>query len=233
MSRINLDTFKHLLPSGKAWRLIIDRKLRQFFEGLSVEPGDAQDYQDGTWNDYRPFTTTKLDEWEDQFGLLPIAGGTEQERRERLDAEWKALGGQDPRYLQDIVQAAGFPLFIHEWWVPGTDPPVPRNPNSWIAPDGTGSFIVTQLGKTGVQLGRESTQLGKARNLRFLITDNLVKPVVWPRTDVDDYSFFLYWGGATFGDTVNIPTERWDELRTLLLKLCPTQLWIGAFVELT
>lgn len=229
--RINLDTFKHLLPSGKAWRLVIDRRLRQFFDGMSVEPGDAQDYQDGVWNDFRPFQTTKLDQWEDQFGLLTTLS-TDLERRQRLDAEWKALGGQDPRYLQDIVQAAGFPLFIHEWWTPGSNPPSARNPNAWIAPSGAGAFIISQLGKPGVQLGRPSTQLGKARKLRFLLTDNLVKPVVWPRTNTDDWPYFLYFGGATFGDVVNIPAERWDELRTLLLKLCPAQQWIGVFVEL-
>lgn len=230
--RIGIDTFKHLLPSGKAWRLTIDRKLRQLFQGLSEEFGDAQDYQDGVYNDYRPFFTTKLDEWEDQFGLLTTLTN-EQERRERLDAEWKALGGQDPRYLQDIVQTAGFPLFIHEWWVPGTNPPVARNPNSWIAPDANGSFITAVFNGVGVQFGATESQFGRGRQLRFLLTDNLEKPVDWPQTDPNTWPYFLYFGGETFGDTVSIPAERWDELRTLLLKLCPAQQWIGVFVELT
>lgn len=228
--RISLDTFKHLLPSGKAWRLIIDRRLRQFFDGMAVEPGDAQDFQDGVWNDFRPFETTKLDEWEDQFGLLPIAGGTEQDRRDRLDAEFKALGGQSPRYLQDIVQAAGFPLFIHEWWFPGTNPPIARNPNNLISVDGTGSVVVTQLGRATSQLGGPSASLGKARKLGDLIEDNLEAPVVIP-TDPTKYPFFLYWSDATFGDFVQIPAAREEELKTLLLKLCPAQQWIGIFVE--
>lgn len=230
--RIGLSAFKLLLPSGKAWRLTIGRQLREFFTGLSVEPGDAQDYQDGGWDDYRPAGTTKLDQWEDQFGLISTAL-TETERRDRLAATWKAQGGQSPRYLQDTLQNAGFPLFIHEWWVPGTTPPIPRNPNAWISPDGTGSFITAMFGGEGVQFGRQSSQFGKSRTLKFLLTDNLEKPIVWPRTDVNDWPRFLYFSGATFGETVNIPAERWDELRTLLLKICPSQLWVGVFVEIT
>ena len=227
--RIGLDAFKHLLPSGKAWRLTVGRQLREFFEGLSVEPGDAQDYQDGVWNDYRPANTTKLDEWEDQFGLI-ASGLTEQERRDRLDATWKAQGGQSPRYLQDTVQNAGFPLFIHEWWHPGITPPVPRDPNNWISVDGTGSRVLTQLGKPGIQLGGPIATLGKAGLLGDLIEDNLIEPVAIP-TDPATYPYFLYFGGAVFGESVNIPVERQQELDTLLLKLCPAQQWIGIFVE--
>lgn len=227
--RIGLDTFKHLLPSGKAWRLIVDRQLRQFFDGLAVEPGDAQDYQDGVYNDYRPQETTKLDEWEDQFGLI-ASGLTEQERRDRVDATWKAQGGQSPRYLQDTIQNAGFPLFIHEWWVPSTSPPIARDPRNWISVDGTGSGVITQLGNEDSQLGRDTAQLGKSHLLGDLLEDNLEPPVSIP-DDPDTFPFFLYFSGATFGDFVNIPIERKQELHTLLLKLCPAQQWIGLFAE--
>lgn len=111
--RLNLDTFKHLLPRARAWKITVDKQLRQFFEGLTDEPSDIQDFQDGVWLDYRPADTTKLDEWEDQFGLLPTDAG-EQARRDRVDAAWKATGGQSPRYLQDTVRAAGFDVFIYE-----------------------------------------------------------------------------------------------------------------------
>ena len=30
-----LRVFKHLLPNARAWRITVDKKLRQFFEGLS------------------------------------------------------------------------------------------------------------------------------------------------------------------------------------------------------
>ncbi len=227
--RVGLDTFKQLLPSGKAWRLTIDRQLRQFFEGLSVEPGDAQDYQDGVWNDYRPQPTSKLSEWEDQFGLIST-GLTEQERRDRLAATWKAQGGQSPRYLQDTVQNAGFPLYIHEWWWPGITPPIVRDPRSWISVDGTGFRVVTRLGEPETILGEPSARLGTSEPLGDLIEDNLREPVVIP-SDPDTWPYFLYFGGQVFGESVQIPIERRQELDTLLLKLCPAQQWVGIFVE--
>lgn len=228
--RVSLATFKHLLPTGRAWSLTIDKYLRRFFTGLVNPFVDAQDYQDVTYNDVRPQYTTKLSDWEVQFGIFTSAA-TEQARRDRLAAAWKALGGQSPRYLQDTIQAAGFPLYVHEWWRPGTDPAVPWNPNAYIAPGASGAFVVTLLGKPGVQLGRPSTQLGRARKLRYLLDDNLPAPPVWPQTDPTKWPYFLYFGGATFGDVVQIPAEREAELRTLVLKLCPAQQWVGLLVE--
>lgn len=227
--RVSLDTFKHLLPTGRAWSLTVSKRLRQFFTGLVGPLADAQDYQDVAYNDVRPQYTTKLSEWEFQFGIF-VSAATEQDRRDRLTAAWRALGGQDPRYLQDTVQAAGFPLFIHEWWVPGSEPPVARNPNAYIAPD-NGAWVTVKLGAPGVQLGRPSTQLGKARKLRYLIDDNLPDPPVWPQNDQTKWPYFLYFGGETFGDVVTLPAAREAELRTLILKLCPAQLWCGLLVE--
>lgn len=128
-----LNVFKHLLPHAKAWRLVIDKQLRQFFVGLSDAPDDVQDDQDQTWFDYRPQETTNLDEWEDQFALLDY-GLTEQERRDRLDATWKALGGQDPRYIQDTLQAAGFNVFVHEWWEPSVEHPAGGSVDGDVSP---------------------------------------------------------------------------------------------------
>lgn len=115
-----LRIFKHLLPNARAWRLTIDKKLRQFFEGLTGLGEDVNIFFDGVWLDIFPETTRQIPEWEKQFGLSNTIVN-EQERRDRLDATWKALGGQSPRYIQDTLQAAGFDVYVHEWWVPGTE----------------------------------------------------------------------------------------------------------------
>ena len=141
-----LNVFKHLLPHAKAWRLVIDRALRQLFVGLSDAPQDAQDYQDGVWFDYRPQETTKLELWEDQFALMR-SGLTEQERRDRLDGTWKALGGQSPRYIQDTLQAAGFPVFVHEWWVPSVEHPTGGSVNNDVVPVVRNPLLVLNIGE--------------------------------------------------------------------------------------
>lgn len=227
--RISLATFKHVLPTGRAWALTIDKQLRQFFTGLAKPMGDAQDYQDAVYSDVRPQYTSKIAEWEFQFGIFTSAA-TEQDRRDRLAAAWRAIGGQDPRYLQDTVQAAGFPLFIHEWWAPGSFPPVARIPQNFIAPSGAPAGFGVMLGGDGVQLGRDSTQLGRGRRLGLLIEDNLPTSPTWPPS-AGERPYFLYFGGVMFGDLVQIPAAREAELKTLLLKVCPAQQWIGLFVE--
>ncbi len=164
-----LPIFKHLLPHAKAWRLVIDRALRQFFVGLSDAPEDAQAYQDGVWLDYRPQSTSKLDAWEDQFALMR-SGLSEQERRDRLSGTWKALGGQDPRYLQDTLQAAGFEVFVHEWWEPtggtvaggsvdGDVVPVVRNP-LLVINNGQATFV-TECGEALAECGEALAECGE------------------------------------------------------------------------
>jgi len=130
--------FQHVLPNARAWRLTIDKKLRQLFVGLGDASQDVRTFYDLVLDDLYPSTTRALDEWEAQFGL-PTTGLTEQQRRDRLAATWRALGGQDPRYIQDTLQANGFDVYVHEWWEPGTEPPIgshdcatPRNPLMWL-----------------------------------------------------------------------------------------------------
>jgi hypothetical protein len=119
-----LRLYQHLLPDGRAWRTTVDKRLRQFFQGLSVIPEDVKDASDQIFEDIFPQTTSELETWEDQFGL-PMLAVSEQERRDRLEATWRELfGGQDPRYIQDTLQAAGFDVYVHQWWEP-----VPGRPN--------------------------------------------------------------------------------------------------------
>lgn len=126
--------FKHLLPSGRAWRLTTPKQLRDFFAGLTDLGQDSSDFFDGIYRDLDPQLTRELSAWEQQFGLVNTLSN-EQERRDRLDAAWKAVGGQSPRYIQDTLQGAGFNVFVHHWWVPGSEAAIgvnaaatPRNP---------------------------------------------------------------------------------------------------------
>lgn len=201
--QINLDTFKHLLPRARAWRLTADKKLRQFFTGLTDAPRDAQSYQDDTWSEYRPQDTTQLSAWESQFGLLPT-DATEQDRRDRLAAAWRALGGQSPQYLQDTVRAAGFDVYLYESffrvgsqyeyrkpWLYLDDGRYPDyiTANGVMGADGFqlgeadalmagffnfGPVISTvQMGETPVQMGEPDALLGAFRRLGELLTDPL------------------------------------------------------------
>lgn len=163
-----LRIFKHLLPNARAWRITVDKKLRQFFAGLSDVGDDVKTFFDGIWLDIFPETTRELDAWEKQFGLRDT-GLTEQQRRDRLDATWKALGGQDPKYIQDTLQANGFDVYVHEWWEPGTEPApgvkqcvTPRNPLMYIRREYTGVTLLVECGEPNAECGEPFAQAGNS-----------------------------------------------------------------------
>ena len=165
-----LNQFKHLLPNARAWRITADKKLRQFFEGLTVLGSDAKSFLDGVASQIDPQLTKQLEQWETQFAL-PDTGLNEQQRRDRLEARWKVQGGQDPRYIEDTLQAAGFNVYVHEWWEPitgrpnggsvdGDVSPVARNPFTYLD-DGTGSLPFLMLdGASDAQDGDSVAQDG-------------------------------------------------------------------------
>lgn len=164
-----LRLYQHLLPDGRAWRTTIDKRLRQFFQGLTVVPEDVKDAADGVWADLLPETTTELSEWERQFGL-PGNVVIDADRRLRLAATWRSLvGGQSPRYIQDTLQAAGFAVYVHEWWEPSTPPtpgvfgnPTPRNPLQWIRREYTGVSLLVECGEPEALCGEAFAEAGNS-----------------------------------------------------------------------
>lgn len=138
-----LKLYKHLLPRGRAWSLIADKPLRRFFLGLALVWENVEQYLGEIYFDLFVGSTRALDEWDEQFGFTQKLGTGS--RLARLSAAWKASGGQSPRYIQDTLQAAGFDVYVHEWWEPEFLPgtaieytgtnymPSPFDPSAWVA----------------------------------------------------------------------------------------------------
>jgi len=165
-------SLRHLLPSGRAWRVTVDKNLRRLFEGLGASADAARLFVDKVWGDLLPQSTRNLPGWEDQFALQDT-GLTEQERRDRLAATWRAQGGQDPFYIQNTLQANGFDVYVHEWWQPGTEAPIgvsaaatPRNPLMWLRREFTGIVLLVECGEPLAQCGEEFAQAGNSINPR-------------------------------------------------------------------
>lgn len=168
-----LRIFQHLLPNGKAWRITADKQLRQFFDGLKSIGDDLKVFTDSAYNDLFPATTRELDAWDLQFGLKNV-DITDQQRRDRIDAAWKALGGQSPRYIQDTLQDNGFNVFVHDWWVPGTEPGpgvkqcvTPRDPRLVLREEFNGiTIFVVECGEPLAECGEPTAQAGDTITLR-------------------------------------------------------------------
>ncbi|MCH9712742.1 MAG: YmfQ family protein [Proteobacteria bacterium] len=267
-----LKVFKHLLPNSPAWRITIDKKLRQFFDGLSVALGDeSKEYFDGIFTDIDPQKTRHLDTWETQFGLRDT-GQTEQERRDRLAATWRAVGGQDPHYIQTTLQDAGFDVYVHDWWVPGTEPAVnvkscvaARDPRVTLRDSLSDiTYIVecdeavAECGEAIAQAGERSDPPGYPLVNKLAYYEKDILPLCGETfmeagetaaicgdyltyytrykfyeipADADKWHYFIYIGGAVYGEAATVDSKRKDEFESLCLKICPSHLWLGIIVE--
>ena len=111
---------QHLLPDARAWRitLALQKRLEQFFAAIAEVLADVREYADLAARDLYVDETRLLAKHQEQFGLAPI--GTEEEQLAAVRAAWRATGGQSPAYLQSVLQAAGFDIYVHEWWGSGS-----------------------------------------------------------------------------------------------------------------
>ena len=232
---LHLRVYEHLLPRAVAWSLKVTKRLREFFEGLTDLPSDTRDFVDGVYDDIQPQLTRELPTWENQFGLVGQSSLTEQQRRDRLEAEWSALGGQSPRYLQDTVRAAGFDVYFHEWWdLPLTEPPTVRNPLGVLQQGGSAVVFIAECGEAIAECGEASALCGDTTTPKgyALVNKDFGIPYTIPG-DSSKWPYFIYFGGETFGDQASVSAARKNEFETLLLKLCPTHLWIGVMADFT
>jgi len=151
--------FQHLLPKSHAWRVIVDKMLRKLLEGLAPFQEAYQLFVDQIFDDIDPALTRELPRWEKQFQLS--ASGTESERRQALDAAWKAQGGQSPGYLQSLLQAAGFDVYVHEWWYYEGAIRFTRDPRFFLNPEGIATYV---FGENEAVFGEPSAVFGSAEN---------------------------------------------------------------------
>jgi hypothetical protein len=257
-----MSVFKHLLPRARATSIIVDKPLRQLFEGLSPSFETLIEYFEDIWLDIFPQTTRHIYQWERTFGI-PIGQGialTEQQRRDRLDGYWQAIGGQSPRYIEDTLQAAGFDVYVHEFWeLPATDPPTIRNPYVALgqvlygcgdpqvqcgeplalcgnSPDKDGYFLVNKLYVAGkdytVGCGDTLAQCGEPTALCGENDGLRFFRIEYPTpSDPNVWPHIYYIGAQTFPDEAIISPDRIEEFEDLVLKISPAHLWVCLLVS--
>ena len=226
-----IKVFDRLLPRSPAWGLVIDRMLRKFFHGLSILPKTIYEHLQSVLLEAFPLETTRLSDWSEQFGSPELLAP------EEIEAEWGAFGGQSPQYIQDVLHAAGFTnLFVHEWWVPDSVPPVARNPFDW---DGLG-VEESNLIETSFVLVNDVThveknylyQFGHKPNHDQFVGDGTVSfgaysgyilvPKRYPCPDVpEEYPVYWYICDATWPHKVYIDQTKLRTLMRLIYKMKP------------
>jgi hypothetical protein len=239
---------QHLLPDGAARRPRdpgapggVGLQLWRFLKGLAGgAPQEARDYIDAVYGDAFPATTRELPQWQRQFGLYPPEGETQQ--RQQLDDTWSEEGGQSPAYLQSVLQAAGFNVYVHDWWSSGP-PYVARDPRDYTEQPRIGTVqcsadVPTQPQCTGYAfdgtplLRQPQCNRFLANEIHYIVNKDLSAnapppipndPLTWP--------CFMYIGGETFPNVATVEETRRDEFERLVLKHRPLQLWVVFLVD--
>lgn len=233
-----LNLIRRLLPRSRAFRLAIGSTIERLFRGWATLPESIKDEADLLADDIRPDRTRFLPELEHQFGLSGT--GTEAERRRALAAAWKATGGQSPRYLQDVLQEAGFDVYVHEWWEPpDVAPRTPRDPRDYVGPVLEGRVQAKADSDPTQVCARADNTPGQPQANAWLAGDplyfaNLLGNPTKPPPVPDDpatWPYFVYVGGRFFPNHAQVPAARREEFRELLLRLFPADLWIVTLVD--
>ncbi len=233
------NTLRHLLPKSFQWNLVYGRSFVDLIDGIVPSLDAARDNADEVWADFMPATTdgTALEAWERQFNLFSASALTLQERRDRLTAAWSAEGGQSPGYITDTLTAHGFPVFTHEWWVLApNDYPQPRDPRDHLKAEFGGTdadgFLIRNVIRTSVLFneigaGEAYAEAGEPDAVcgffEGFLVDRVEATYQGPKSR---HPYYLYIGGSTFPDTVDIPIERRDEFEHLCQRLCPAPQWL-------
>lgn len=224
--------FQRLLPTGKAWQIVVDKPLRRFFEGLAETPADVKEFADEVLLDAFPETTRQLGDWERQFGLRQ--GTSDEARRLAIDTAWKSTGGQSPKYIQDLLRAAGFDVYVHEWWS-SASPYVARDPRDYTTQPITGSFqCFDGPGAPECFDGPGAPYCNDflANDPGYLVNLDLTKRAPPPVPAESKYwPYFIYIGAETFPNRAEVPDWRRSELEALVLKLKPAQQWVVMLVD--
>lgn len=215
-----VKVFDRLLPRSRVWSLILDRTLKKFFEGISALPKMVQEHIGSVLLEAFPQTTSYLSDWSLFFGS-PIDMTADE-----LEAEWGAFGGQSPQYIQDKLDAAGFNLFVHEWWVPDSVPPVARNPFSPIDLINTSYVLVNDLNEIEkdytYQFG-DGTQFVGDGSVSFGAYDGyFLRPKRYPcPNNPEEYPVYWYVCGPTWPNYATVQQSKFRTLIRLLYKLKP------------
>lgn len=208
------------LPKAPLFSSIKDRFFTSLVKSLGSVPKSAYDYNGQNLTDVHPETTTRADEWSDQFGFATTLSTS------RLLAQWRQQGGQSPNYLQEQLHAAGYTnLFVHEWWVPGSSPVAARNPMPYINDFPPNNLLVNGIAYSFLDLPQcgdayqcgDDLQCGDDEGIKF-------EEKIYPHPDVSEqYPFYFYVGAETWPDFAALTAEETEDVKRLIYKIKPMQ----------
>jgi hypothetical protein len=208
------------LPTSNIFSVVVSRAYTSFMSAISQVLKTYHDHVGARFTDIIPSETTRSDDWSDQFGFVKTLSTS------RLEAEWKQSAGQSPNFIQQKLWNAGHTnLYIHEWWIPGSNPVAARNPIPYInnyQPNNLYVNPVQQIYEDLPQCGDyyqcgDDLQCGDSEGFKY-------EEKIYSHPDIaDEYPFYFYVCGEIFGDVVTLSGDDLEDVKRIIYKYKPTQ----------
>lgn len=228
----NLAT--QLYPTGRAWYMLKNSVMEKFHSAINVSfvrlVDDSRKTLDSCFPDNENFSEDDCNLWEYRFGMRTNSTLSLSVRRnailQRMARGRNVPARQHIKYLEYQLQLAGFNVWLHEngFVPPGVDDPIRfyKRPQDIIAlmAENVQHSDSTQHG-IGVQHGGVNSEVianSYKSNELFSVGDDYL----WA-------TFFI--GGETLGEVAEVPENRMEEFRELVLKLKPAHLVAFTFIN--
>lgn len=215
-----------LYPTGRAFKRTVggyrEALDKAFASSEEVALADALSTFDSTLPDNDNFTANDATDWENRLGIIVNTDATLADRKKGIIQKINYPGDTPARsyylFIQEMLQLAGFNVFVYEN----------------IFSDGMGGFITkdpTTLGAGGTPNQHGDFQHGDRQHGSYFA--NFVANKL---NQAEDASFDVGYnlrstffiggekvGAAYNGEVADVPVERKDQFRQLILQLKPVQ----------
>ena len=126
MPNYNRQVLNALLPEGAAWEPKVDDDYDKLLDGVAENAGVVRTWARDLAYIRCPQMTPILSDLEKEYGIIPLTGQTEQERRDSVEvAKVSNDGDGTPEFLQEQLRNLGFDVYVYQ-----NDPAV--DPNSFL-----------------------------------------------------------------------------------------------------
>jgi hypothetical protein len=213
-----------LYPTGRAFYMhkngVANNTHLSFNRSFIRLINDSQSTIDSTFPDNDNFTEDDCDLWEYRFGMITDLTLSVAKRREailrRMSRGRNVPARQHKNYIEYQLQLGGFDVYVHENIKPFKRPQDITSISTTNAQHGNNfqHGIGAQHGGGNSQVIANSYKSDEA----YSVGDDKL----WA-------TFFI--GGAVLGDFANIPANREEEFRELVLKLKPAHLVAFTFIN--
>ena len=205
---------KQLYPTGRVFNMDDESFFSKLNDGLIISENQMHEDIRNVLNVILPdnsnFTSEDATRWETMLGMITNLATDLEDRKaaiiRKLNHPGTVEARQNALYIQEQLQLAGFNVFIHEN-IPATQI-LTLSALMEIVQSGQYQSGQIQSGQK-IFIDKVANNIDASKDVHFIVGG--------------DNTAVFFVGGEIFGTFANIPTDRTNEFRQLILKLKPVQ----------